>query len=167
MSDDDSEDDDPAVELGEGPLVEGAPVARVASRLSWPIERSRLLEREGDAVVRTPDGPRELAAVLDDVDVTYFDTRRTFVESIREVVRDGPVAVVDDGDGGGGGDSDGDDKAPTANEEPLSGDPADEETPGVERATGETGDEPVADEGTVEEGSGDGTAAGDGKTDGA
>ncbi|ERH13413.1 MAG: hypothetical protein J07HB67_02452 [halophilic archaeon J07HB67] len=40
MSDDD--DTEPAVTLGDGPDVEGAPLARVASRLTWPQERSRI-----------------------------------------------------------------------------------------------------------------------------
>ncbi len=92
----DSEDDDPAVELGDGPTVEGAPLARVAARLTWPIERDRLLRREGDVEIRTPEGPRPLAAVLEDVETTYFDTRRTFLEVVRDEVGRGPVRTVDD-----------------------------------------------------------------------
>ena len=33
--DEDEEEDGPVVELGEGKAVEGAPLARVASRLTW------------------------------------------------------------------------------------------------------------------------------------
>ncbi len=90
MSDDETE---PAVELGEGPNVDGAPLARVASRLTWPQERSRINEKEGDAVVRTPDGPRELTAVLEEVDETYFDRRQTFLAAVRDVIGHGPVAT--------------------------------------------------------------------------
>jgi hypothetical protein len=90
MSEDEDEDE-PAVELGEGDPVEGAPVARVASRLQWPIEKSRIETIEGDAVIRTPDGPRELPAVLEEVDVTYFDRRQTFVEAVRDVIGREPV----------------------------------------------------------------------------
>ena len=92
---DDEESDEPAVELGEGADVEGAPVARVASRLTWPVTRSDLLEREGDTVVRTPDGPREVAELLEDVETTYFDRRQTFLDDVASVTGDGPVPTAD------------------------------------------------------------------------
>lgn len=90
MSDDDSEDA-PAVELGDGPAVEGAPLARVIERLTWGIEHSTVVDREGETVVRTPDGPRELADVLDDVDVPYFADRHEFEDAVRAVIGTGPV----------------------------------------------------------------------------
>ncbi|MFB6304957.1 MAG: DUF5789 family protein [Haloferacaceae archaeon] len=90
------EETGPAVELGEGPDVAGAPVARVAARLTWPQELSHVRRKEGDATIRTPDGPRDLDAVLDEVDETYFDTRQTFVASVRDVVGHGPVATADE-----------------------------------------------------------------------
>jgi hypothetical protein len=90
MSEDEDEDE-PAVELGEGEAVEGAPVARVASRLQWPIEKSRIETLEGEAVIRTPDGPRELPSILEEVDVTYFDRRQTFVEAVRDAVGREPI----------------------------------------------------------------------------
>ena len=97
MSDDDEDaEDEPAVELGEGESVEGAPVARVASRLHYAVEKSEVLRREGDTVVRTPDGPRDLAAVLEESDEVYFDTRQSFLESVREVVGTGPVPTADE-----------------------------------------------------------------------
>lgn len=92
----DEEADEPAVELGDGPDVEGAPLARVASRLTWGIERSTVREREGDAVIRTPDGPEELGDVLDDVDVPYFAHRREFESAVREVLDEGPVPTADE-----------------------------------------------------------------------
>jgi len=95
MTDEEAEDEGPAVELGDGEPVEGAPLARVASRLTWPQEKSGIENREGDAVIRTPDGPRELADVLESVDRTYFDRRQTFVDEIREAVGDGPVPTAD------------------------------------------------------------------------
>ncbi len=94
MSDDD-EETEPAVELGDGPDIEGAPLARVASRLEWPQECSRVDDKEGDAVIRTPDGPRELTTVLDEVDETYFDRRQTFLEAVRDVIGRDPVATTE------------------------------------------------------------------------
>ncbi|NIX25146.1 MAG: hypothetical protein GWN07_37245 [Actinobacteria bacterium] len=87
----DEEEAGPSVELGEGASVEGAPLARVASRLTWPIERSEVDRKEGDTTIRTADGPRELSAVLEEVDVTYFATRQEFVGAVRDVVGVGPV----------------------------------------------------------------------------
>jgi hypothetical protein len=91
MADEDESEDEPAVSLGEGAEVEGAPVARVAARLMWGIEKSEIDAREGDTVVRTPDGPQELAAVLDDIDETYFATRQEFTEAVDAAVGTGPV----------------------------------------------------------------------------
>ncbi|WP_101296270.1 DUF5789 family protein [Halegenticoccus soli] len=91
MADDEAEDEGPAVELGEGKPVEGAPIARVASRLTWPQEKSSILRKEGDAVIRTPSGPQTLSDVLDRVDETYFDSRQTFVTSVHDVIGTGPV----------------------------------------------------------------------------
>ncbi|WP_049981929.1 DUF5789 family protein [Halolamina rubra] len=93
MSEEETEEEaaEPAVELGEGTGVEGAPLARVAARLTWPQERSRIVEKEGDATIRTPEGPRNLEDVLAETETTYFDTRQTFVEAVESVVGRGPV----------------------------------------------------------------------------
>lgn len=96
MADDEEADDEPAVELGTGESVEGAPVARVASRLKWPTQKSRIMELEGDSEIRTPNGPKTLWDVLEEVDTTYFDTRQTFVEDVRDEVGRGPVATSDE-----------------------------------------------------------------------
>lgn len=88
---DESDEDGPAVELGEGEPVEGAPLARVSARLTWAIQKSEIERKEGDTVIRTPDGPRELSEVLAEVDQTYFDTRRAFEDAVREVIGTGPV----------------------------------------------------------------------------
>ena len=96
MSEDEEAEEEPAVELGEGATVEGVPVARVASRLTWPHEKSRVVERDGDTVIRTPDGPRDLADVLDEVEAEYFDTRHAFVSAVNEAVGAGPVPTVDE-----------------------------------------------------------------------
>ena len=88
---DDTDEEGPAVELGEGEPVEGAPLARVSARLTWAIQKSEIDRQEGDTVVRTPDGPRELSSILADVDETYFDTRRAFEDAVREVIGTGPV----------------------------------------------------------------------------
>ncbi|WP_138005043.1 DUF5789 family protein [Halalkalirubrum salinum] len=90
MSDEDAEDE-PAVELGTGPSVEGAPLARVASRLTWPATKSAIVEQEGDSEIRTPDGATELSTVLESIDTTYFDRRQTFIDEVTAVVGTGPV----------------------------------------------------------------------------
>ena len=94
MSDD--EDEEPAVTLGERTPVEGAPLARVTSRLTWPKEKSEIDRLEGDSVIRTPDGPRELSAVLEEVDEPYFERHQEFESSVREVVGTGPVPTADE-----------------------------------------------------------------------
>lgn len=93
MSDDDAEAEEPAVELGDGTPVEGAPLARPASRLTWPVERSEVVRREGERTIRTPDGPQTLESLLDDVETTYFQSRQEFVDDVEAVIGDGPVAT--------------------------------------------------------------------------
>jgi hypothetical protein len=93
---DEEEPEEPAVELGDGPDVGGAPLARVASRLTWGLERSEVRRKEGDAEIRTADGPRALGDVLDEVDVPYFESRTEFERAVREVVGVGPVATAED-----------------------------------------------------------------------
>ncbi len=97
MADDEESEEEPAVPLGEGDPVEGAPVARIAERLMWGIERSEVDAREGDTVVRTPDGPRELTDVLEDVDRTYFATRQEFLDAVADAIGSGPVPTAEDG----------------------------------------------------------------------
>jgi hypothetical protein len=97
MAEDDADEEtEPAVPLGDGPPVEGAPLARVAARLTWPQEASKIRGKEGGATVRTPDGPRTLDDVLDEVDVTYFDSRQSFVAAVEAVVGVGPVPTAED-----------------------------------------------------------------------
>ena len=92
MADDDADEaDEPAVELGEGETVEGVPLARVSSRLTYGIEKSTVRRREGDTEIRTPDGPTPLSDVLDSVEETYFERRQAFEEAVRAVVGTGPV----------------------------------------------------------------------------
>ncbi|MFB6130925.1 MAG: DUF5789 family protein [Salinigranum sp.] len=92
---DEEADEGPVVELGEGEAIEGAPLARVASRLTWPQEKEIVRRKEGESVIRTPGGPRTLTDVLDEVDETYFDTRQRFVDSVREVIGTGPIPPAD------------------------------------------------------------------------
>jgi hypothetical protein len=92
----DDEDEEPAVTLGEGEPVEGAPLARISARLMWGIERSAIEEREGDTEIRTPDGPRTLASILDDVEQTYFATRQEFESAVRDVIGHGAVPTAED-----------------------------------------------------------------------
>lgn len=93
MSEDESEaeEEPPAVELGEGTTVEGAPLARVAARLTWPQERSRIIGKEGDVTIRTPEGPQTVSDLLEATDTTYFDSRQTFVDAVKDVIGRGPV----------------------------------------------------------------------------
>lgn len=92
MSDDEGEEEEaPLVELGEGAPVEGAPIARVASRLNWPVQQSEIRRKEGDSVVRTPDGPTTVDELLDSVGISYFESRQEFVTACREVAGDGPI----------------------------------------------------------------------------
>ncbi len=90
MSDEDDEET-PAVELGEGESVEGAPLARVTSRLTWPQQKSEVVRKEGESVIRTPEGPRSIEEVLSAVETTYFASRREFTEAVESVVGTGPV----------------------------------------------------------------------------
>lgn len=94
MAEDDTDDEEADaldVELGEGASVEGAPPARVFARLHYGITVSDIERREGDTVVRTPDGPRELGDILADVDETYFERREELAAAVRETVGTGPV----------------------------------------------------------------------------
>jgi len=94
--DEDSETEEPAVELGDGAAVEGAPLARVSARLMWGIEKSEVRRREGETTIRTPDGPQELGDVLDDVDLPYFEKRQEFEDAVRDVVGTAPVPTADE-----------------------------------------------------------------------
>jgi len=94
--DTDEDEEEPAVPLGEGAAVEGAPLARVSARLMWGIEKSTVVDREGDTEIRTPEGPRELGDVLTEVDATYFETRQAFETAVRDVVGTGPVPTAEE-----------------------------------------------------------------------
>jgi hypothetical protein len=96
MSDDTDEEAEPAVELGDGEAVAGAPLARIASRLTWPQEAGRVRSKEGDATIRTPDGPQSLDSILDAVDETYFDTRQTFLSAVRSEIGTGPIPTAEE-----------------------------------------------------------------------
>lgn len=96
MADDEDEEEEPAVSLGEGGPVEGAPIARIAARFTWGIEAESIVEREGDTEIRTPDGPRELADIVESVDEPYFSTRREFVNAVRDEVGTGPIPTAEE-----------------------------------------------------------------------
>lgn len=91
MSEDGSEDGEPAVELGSANQVEGAPIARIASRLSWPQEKGRILSKVGEETIRTPDGPQQLNSIIADVETSYFGTRQQFLQDIEAVIGRGPI----------------------------------------------------------------------------
>ncbi|WP_435335282.1 DUF5789 family protein [Haloarchaeobius sp. TZWWS8] len=96
MADDEEAEEAPAVELGEGESVEGAPLARVTSRLTWPIQKSRLDALEGESTIRTPEGPTTIGEILESIDITYFATRQEFEEAVRDEIGRGPVATADE-----------------------------------------------------------------------
>jgi hypothetical protein len=91
MTDESDEPEDPAVELGAGEPVEGVPLVQVTGRLYFGIERSEVRRREGATAIRTADGARELGDVLDAVEATYFDSRRSLEEAVRGVIGTDPV----------------------------------------------------------------------------
>lgn len=90
MSDEDGEEE-PIVELGERTPVEGAPLTRLTSRLHFGIPKSEVVRRIGDAQIRTPDGPRELSALLDQSEETYFPRRQDLEAAVDEIIGTGPV----------------------------------------------------------------------------
>ncbi len=92
MSDTD-EEAAPAVELGQGPEVDGEPLARVASRLTWPAKRSDVRTQEGESVIRTPEGPVRLDDALAAAEVPLFESRSAFIKAVEDVVGRGPVAT--------------------------------------------------------------------------
>lgn len=96
MAEDDDSEEEPPVSLGDGEPVEGAPLARVAERLMWSIEKSEIVAREGDTIIRTPDGPRDLADVLSEVEKPYFSSRQEFIDAVEEVIGTGPVPTADE-----------------------------------------------------------------------
>ena len=91
MAEEDEDGEGPAVELGAGATVEGAPLSRLAARLTWPIERSEIIDRLGDEEIRTADGPIALEQAIEGVDDTYFGSRKHFVDAIRAELPSGPV----------------------------------------------------------------------------
>ncbi|WP_253736289.1 DUF5789 family protein [Halohasta salina] len=93
MADDDEADAEPTVQLGDGRAVDGAPVARIAARLTWPQTKSDILTKVGETEIRTPDGPQRLDELLEPVETTYYDRRQTFVEAVFEEIGHEPVAT--------------------------------------------------------------------------
>jgi hypothetical protein len=91
MADDEEDESGPVVELGEGPAVDGAPLARISSRLHFGMTKSEVVRREGDTELRTPDGPRTVESILDETDETFFPAAEDLREAVEDVVGTGPV----------------------------------------------------------------------------
>jgi hypothetical protein len=138
MSDSEEDAEGPAIPLGEGEAVEGAPLARVTSRLHYAIGKQEVIRREGDTVIRTPDGPQELASVLEAADGVYFDTRQALKSAVRDVIGTGAVPTAEESEETGG------EEETEASETPK--DP--EEAP---KDAEETADDETVDEDTTEE----------------
>ncbi len=96
MSEEADEDEAPAVALGEETSVAGAPLARIAARFTWPIEKSEIRARDGETEIRTADGPTPLGTVLEDIDDSYFATRRHFVTAVRDQLPQGSVSTAEE-----------------------------------------------------------------------
>jgi len=66
-NDEEEEEDAPAVELGEGESVEGAPIARVASRLTWALQKSemQIVRRSESEIVRRRHGRQDARRATD------------------------------------------------------------------------------------------------------
>lgn len=164
MSDNGEEEaDEPVVELGDGDDVEGAPVARVASRLFFPIEKSEVLRREGETTVRTPDGPQSVQEILEGSDEVYFETNSDLVNAVESVVDTGPVPTAGGGSGSDGADEgefefdDGEDGA-AADAEAADTDAADTDAAGADDGADADGadDENADANGTDDTGDADG-----------
>lgn len=96
MSDDEEqEEEEPLVELGDRVPVEGVPLAQVASRLAYPQQQSEVSRKEGETVVRTPEGPKRVDELLEATDNPYFQSRQEFVDAVREVIGTGPVPTAE------------------------------------------------------------------------
>lgn len=88
---DENEDEEPVVELGDKKAVEGAPLARIADRIHWPLQKSEIVRRYGEETIRTSSGPQSLEAILEDIDISYFEHKDEFVTACREEIGYGPV----------------------------------------------------------------------------
>ena len=92
----DEADEETGVDLGPRVPVEGAPLARVTARLTWPITKSDVEDREGETVIRTPSGPQPISSVLEAVDETSFDRPQRFEEAVRAAIGTGPIPPADE-----------------------------------------------------------------------
>ena len=81
------------MELDVDGTVEGAPIERIASRLTWPQEKSEIVRKEGGELIRTPNGARKLEDLLEGVDTTYFSKRQMFVEILEKQIGKGTILV--------------------------------------------------------------------------
>jgi len=82
-------DDSSLVKLGEYEHAEGAPLSQVSSRLSWPNERERIRQQEGNSTIRTLDVPQCVEQILNEIDTSYFPCQREFEQSICTVIGTG------------------------------------------------------------------------------
>jgi hypothetical protein len=130
---DDEEESEPIVELGGSEPVEGVPLARVSSRQTWGMEKSRLIEREADTEIRTPEGPQRLGDVLDAIETVYFARRQDFEDEITNVIGTGPVPTASSGESDSASDDSGFDSEAGADAEESNGaDPSETDSGGSE-----------------------------------
>ena len=92
MADDDAETP-PSVSLGPDEPVAGAPIARVAARLHYPLPRSQLLDRAGTVEIRTPSGPTQLGTIIEASDARLFPTAAALISTVRETVGEAPAVA--------------------------------------------------------------------------
>lgn len=84
-----------AIELDIDGTIEGAPIVQIASRLTWPQEKSEIIRKEGDTFVRTPNGSVKLGELLENVDVKYFSKRQVFISELEMAIGKGAIPVIE------------------------------------------------------------------------
>ena len=83
------------IELDIDGTVEGAPIVQIASRLTWPQEKSEIIRKEGDEFVRTPKGSVKLRELLENVDVKYFSKRQVFISELEMAMGKGAIPIIE------------------------------------------------------------------------
>jgi len=83
------------IELDIDGTVDGAPIVQIASRLTWPQEKSEIIRKEGDEFVRTPKGSVKLRELLENVDVKYFSKRQVFISELEMAMGKGAIPIIE------------------------------------------------------------------------
>jgi len=76
--------------------VEGAPLARVSSRLTWPKEKSEVDRLEGESVIRTPTDPANCPPCSRTSMKRTSSATRNSEANVRDVIGTGPIPTADE-----------------------------------------------------------------------